>query len=283
MNFFQLPRWIEPDLYSNRRFSDFTPYEIEALRQKLKPFNPPDPEISVVIPAWNEENNIYRTLSSLAGNRPRLPTEIIVINNNSTDGTQQVLDALGVKSYVQTLQGTQHARQMGLEKAKGKYHLCADSDTIYPPEWINCMIKPLMTDKRVSCVYGNYAFLPPQGRNRLGLALYELAGEVVIRLRQQGKEFVNAYGFNMGFETQKGLQSGGFLISGSRKYDNIKGSDFVNESEDGRMALNLMSFGRLHRVTSKKATVFTSPRRLMDDGSIWKAFMNRFRRQLGNK
>ncbi len=283
MNFFRLPRWVEPILYSNKRFSDFTPHEIEALRQKLKPFNRPDPEISVVIPAWNEENNIYRTLSSLAGNRPHLPAEIIVINNNSTDNTQQVLDSLGVKSYVQTLQGTQHARQMGLEKARGKYHLCADSDTIYPPEWINCMVEPLMNDKRVSCVYGNYSFLPPGGRNRLGLALYELAGEVVIRLRQQGKEYINAYGFNMGFETQKGLLSGGFLISGSRKYDNIKGSDFVNESEDGRMALNLMSFGRLHRVTSKKATVFTSSRRLMDDGSIWKAFMNRFRRQLRNK
>lgn len=283
MNLFQLPRWIEPILYNRKRFSDLTPSEIEALRQKLQPFNRPDPEISVVIPAWNEENNIHRTLSSLAANRPHLPTEIIVINNNSTDNTQQVLDTLGVKTYVQTLQGTQHARQMGLEKARGKYHLCADSDTIYPPEWINCMIKPLMTDKRVSCVYGNYAFLPPEGQGRLGLALYELAGEMVTRLRQQGNEFVNAYGFNMGFETQKGLQSGGFRISGPRKYDNIKGSDFVNESEDGRMALNLMSYGRLHRVTAKKATVFTSSRRLMDDGSIWKAFINRFRRQLENK
>lgn len=284
MNLFQIPRWIEPHLYSNKRFSDFTPDQIEALRQKLKPFNRPDPEISIVIPAWNEENNIYRALSSLADNRPRLPAEIVVVNNNSTDNTQQVLDTLGVKSCVQTIQGTQHARQMGLENTKGKYYLCADSDTIYPPDWINCMIEPLVTDKRISCVYGNYSFLPPEGQNRLGLALYELAGEVVIRLRRrQGKEFVNAYGFNMGFETRKGLQSGGFIISGSRRYDNIKGSDFVNESEDGRMALNLMSFGRLHRVTSKKATVFTSSRRLMDDGSIWKAFLNRLRRQMTEK
>ncbi len=285
MNFFRLPGWVEPHLYSNKRFSDFTPYEIEALRQKLKPFNHPNPEVSVVIPAWNEENNIYRALSSLADSRSRFATEIIVVNNNSTDNTQQVLDALGVRSYVQPLQGTQHARQMGLEKTRGKYHLCADSDTIYPPEWINYMIEPLMTDKRISCVYGNYSFLPPEGHSRMGLALYELAGEVVIRLRQHGgNEFINAYGFDMGFETQKGLLSGGFLISGNRKYDNIKGSDFINECEDGRMALNLvMSFGRLHRVTSKKARVFTSSRRLMDDGSIWKAFMNRFRRQLQNK
>lgn len=280
MNFFVLPGWIRPHLYPNKKFADLTEHEIQDLRTRLALFRVPDPLISVVVPAWNEENNLFRTLSSLAANAPDYPTEIIVINNNSTDATQKVLDELGVKTYIQPTQGTQHARHMGLLKANGKYHLCADSDTFYPPDWINLMAGPLMRDSGISCVYGSHSFVPPAGQGRFGLALYELASEYVIwsRKRKQ-KEFINVYGFNMAFETQKGIESGAFRIQGNRRYANIKGADFVNESEDGRMALNLMAFGRLHRVGSRKATVFTSSRRLMDDGSIAQAFLNRVKRQ----
>ncbi|MEO6287694.1 MAG: glycosyltransferase [Dyadobacter sp.] len=280
MSLFGLPKWISPHLFTNKRFQDLTGKEIDHLKTNISRLRDDNPDISVVIPAWNEENNIYRTLSSLSASRSKYKVEIIVINNNSTDGTQHVLDTLGVRNYLQTVQGTPFARQMGLELARGKYHLCADSDTFYPPDWIDLMVAPMVNDSGISGVYGNYAFIPPDNQGRLGLWLYEKFAGIMIRIRKKNREYLNVYGFNMGFVTEIGRSTGGFKVSGSRVYANIVGSDFQNEAEDGRMALNLKKAGNLKMVTDSKATVFTSPRRLLDDGSITNAFFNRAKRQL---
>ncbi len=281
MNLFTLPAWIKPHLFEDKRFDDLSEADLDDLRNAIRRFSDSDPEVSVVIPAWNEADNIYRTLSSLAASTTALAVEILVINNNSTDGTQRVLDVLGVKSHLQSIQGTPHARQLGLEKAKGKYHLCADSDTFYPPDWIDLMVAPMQKDAGVTGVYGIYSFIPPKGQGRAGLWLYEFFTTLVIYYRKRKKEFMNVYGFNMGFMTEVGRRTGGFRVSGERVYANVSGSDFANEAEDGRMALNLKKEGELFWVTHPKARVFTSPRRLMDDGSVAKAFVNRVRRQLG--
>jgi len=280
MSLLGLPKWILPHLFTNKRFEDLTEGEIQVLRSRINRFREEAPEVSVVIPAWNEENNIYRTLSSLSASSTNYKVEIVVVNNNSTDGTQKVLDTLGVRNYLQTVQGTPFARQMGLDQARGKYHLCADSDTFYPPDWIDLMVEPMAKNAGITGVYGNYAFIPPTGQGRLGLWLYEQFAGLMIRIRKKNREYLNVYGFNMGFVTEVGRRTGGFRVSGSRVYANIVGSDFQNEAEDGRMALNLKKEGELRQVTSSKATVFTSPRRLLDDGSISRAFFNRAKRQL---
>lgn len=280
-NLFTLPSWIEPHFFADKQFADLSVAELDNLRNALGRFKNSNPEVSVVIPAWNEANNIYRTLSSLAASTTKLSVEIVVINNNSSDDTQQVLDALGVKSHAQPVQGTPHARQLGLEKAKGKYHLCADSDTFYPPDWIDLMVEPMQKNDLITGVYGTYSFIPPKGQGRSGLWLYEFFTTLVIYYRRRKKEYMNVYGFNMGFVTEIGRRTGGFRVSGNRVYAHVSGSDFDNEAEDGRMALNLKKEGKLFWVTHPRARVFTSPRRLMDDGSVAKAFLNRVKRQLG--
>ncbi len=281
MNLFSLPKWVRPHLFEEKRFKDLSAEELSDLRKALKRFQDPNPEVSVVIPVWNEENNIYRTLSSIAASNTELSVEIIAINNNSTDGTQQVLDALGVKSYQQPMQGTPYARQMGLEKAKGKYHLCADSDTFYPPDWIDLMVAPMRKNDNIAGVYSAYSFIPPKGQSRLGLSFYEFCTIPLIYYRKRKKEYMNVFGFNMGFVTDMGRQIGGFRVRSNRVYANASGSDFVNECEDGRMALDLTAKGKLRWVTHPGARVFTSSRRLMDDGSIGKAFVRRLKLQLG--
>ncbi len=269
-------------MFTDKEFDDIPAEELDALRKRLSLFRSPEPDVSVVIPAWNEGNNIYRTLSSLASNRTTLRVEIIVVNNNSTDHTQRVLDMLEVTSCLQAEQGTPFARQMGLEKARGRYHLCADADTFYPPDWINLMVSPMIRDQGIAGVYGRYSFLPPPGESRFGLFFYEMLTDLVVRLRKRKKEFLNVYGFNMGFVTDTGRSTGGFRVQGNRVYAHATGSDFHNEAEDGRMALNLLTKGRLKLVTDPKARVFTSPRRLLDDGSIGKAFAKRVKRQLNS-
>ncbi|MCE7041480.1 glycosyltransferase family A protein [Dyadobacter sp. CY312] len=280
MSLFGLPEWVRSHLYEHKNYTDLSFTEIESIKKRISIFKNPDPEVSIVIPVWNEQDSIFRTLSSLSANITDYKVELIVINNNSSDKSQEVLDELGVISYFQPDQGIHYARQMGLEKAKGTYHLCADADTVYPPKWIDLMVAPMRNNEGVTGVHGRYSFIPPNGNGRFGLWFYELLTAGIIRIRQRKRQYLNVYGFNMGLITRIGLETGGFKTITKRQYANMVGSDFVNDSEDGRMARNLLTRGRIALVTDSKARVFTSARRLMDDGSILKAFMNRVKVQL---
>lgn len=278
VSLFNLPSWIKSHLFIEKKFSQLADDELKDLQWRISKFQDDQPEVSVIIPAWNEANNIFRTLSSLASSNTKRKVELVVINNNSTDETQYVLDILGVRNYLQPLQGTPFARQLGLEKAKGKYHLCADSDTFYPPDWIDCMIKPMEEDENIVGVYGRYAFLPTSGSGRLSLWFYERVTGVLVKIRKKNREYLNVLGFNMGFITKVGLINGGFNVTDVRKFDNALGSEyFVDEAEDGRMAINLKKSGSLHLVKAGKSRVFTSSRRLIAEGGILKSFTNRFK------
>jgi glycosyltransferase involved in cell wall biosynthesis len=275
---FSLPSWLKKHQYLNKDFFDLSVDEVNAIKAGLDKLKSNDPEVSIIIPAWNEEINIFRTLSSIAANLTNKQVEVIVVNNNSTDKTQQILDQLGVKSLFQAQQGITFARQMGLENAKGKYHLCADSDTFYPPKWIDTMIIPLKDSEKIVGVYGRYAFIPEREGERFFFWVYERMAGIIIRLRKRNREHINFLGFNMGFKTAIGLANGGFKVENVRKFGNVLGSDdYVDESEDGRMAVNLMKTGELFLIIDKKARVFTSARRLLAEGGILKAFKHRFK------
>ena len=275
---FNLPSWIKSHLFIEKKFSQLSDRDLKDLQHKISKFQDNQPEVSIVIPAWNEENNIFRALSSLASTNTKRKVELIVINNNSSDQTQKVLDILGVRNYLQPLQGIPFARQLGLEKSKGKYHLCADSDSFYPPDWIDSMIRPMEEDETIVGVYGRYAFLPSKGSGRLSLWFYERITGILVTIRKQNREYLNVLGFNMGFITKVGLINGGFRVTNVRKFDNALGSEyFVDEAEDGRMAINLKKSGKLHLVKANKSRVFTSSRRLVAEGGLLKSFINRFK------
>lgn len=278
MSVFALPAWLDKHRFKNKEFKGLSDAELLDLKERLARFQHDSPEVSVVIPAWNEENNIYRSLSSLADSNTGLSVEIVVINNNSTDRTQDVLETLGVRTYLQPTQGTPFARQLGLEMARGKYHLCADSDTLYPPDWIDLMVKPMKERKGVVGVYGRYAFVPPANEGRFLYWVYERVAGLIIRFRKAKREHLNVLGFNMGLITEVGRRTGGFKVDQVRKFDNAMGSDyFVDEAEDGKMAINLKKEGTLHLVTNPRAMVYTSSRRLVAEGGLARALKHRVR------
>lgn len=278
VSLFFLPSWIKSHQFIGKKFADLSQNEVSDIKTRISRFQDDEPEVSVMIPAWNEENNIFRALSSLASSNTQRKVEIVVINNNSTDQTQKVLDTLGVRSYFQPIQGISFARQLGLENAKGKYHLCADSDSFYPPDWIDCMVKPMEKNPKIVGVYGRYAFLPTAGNNRFLLWFYERVTGILVWLRKSKREYINFLGFNMGFVTEVGLKNGGFKVTDIRKFDNALGSEYhVDEAEDGRMAINLMKTGNLKLVRTNKARVFTSARRLISEGGLLKSFTKRLK------
>lgn len=226
------------------------------------------PEVSIVMPAYNEEDNIVPTLASLCNNTTSRSVEIIVVNNNSKDDTENLVKACGITCILETTQGITPARNTGLAHATGKYVLNADADTIYPKDWIEEMIKPLANDENVAITYGRFSFIPVGSTGRYTYFFYEYFSDLSKLYNKRFKtEAVNVYGFNSGFRREQGLQVDGF--------NHPPGSN-----EDGYLALKLNKegFGKMFRVTSPKAIVWTTDRRIQIDGGLRKGLVKRIKR-----
>ncbi|MFQ5448318.1 MAG: glycosyltransferase family 2 protein, partial [Saprospiraceae bacterium] len=123
-----VPAWVRRHQFTYSDYRSAAAERIEAIRRGLENLKAPSPAVSIVIPAYNEEKELLNTLSSLSELQPDRPTELIIVNNNSTDGTQEILDMTGVRSIMVKQQGVTYARQAGLELAKGQYILSGDAD-----------------------------------------------------------------------------------------------------------------------------------------------------------
>lgn len=96
--------------------------------------------VSVVICARNAEKTIRGCLESVARNNP---SEIIVIDGNSTDETTRIAREYTDKVYSDEGRGIAYARQLGAEKAVDEYVSYIDSDVILPENTLAQMLEEL--------------------------------------------------------------------------------------------------------------------------------------------
>ncbi len=263
---FSLPDWLKKHQYSYKTLDEVPEELFASLRSKLARFSCDDPEVSVLMPVWNEEENLLRTLSTFADQTTIRKVELVLMNNNSTDRTQEIINKCGVKSVFVATQGISHARQAGLEVAKGVYHLCSDGDSFYPPGWIDAMVTELQ-NPATSVAHGRHSFIPTENNGRFILGLYELLAESLFDIRRKNREYLNVLGFNFAFRTADGRKVGGFNTTRPRW-------------SDGWMAMTLMSQGKIVCLNSDDARVWTSARRLIADGSLSKAFKRRIKKEI---
>ncbi len=253
-----LPRYISQLLELNNE---------EKIALVRKQYQAPDaPVVTIVIPAYNEEENILNPLVSISANPPTIPFEIIVVNNNCTDRTEELVVAAGVKCIRESNPGVTAARTAGLHAARGKYVLNADADSIYPAGWIQSMIPPLENDG-IAITYGRFAFLPGNRKGRFEYFVYESIADLLRLYKRWFKEeAMNVYGCNSGFRKAQCLQVDG--------YTHPPGSN-----EDGWLAVKLREkgFGRLYKVYASSALVWTVDRHLQNDGGLLKAFLMRLK------
>ncbi|MYA57296.1 glycosyltransferase family 2 protein [Candidatus Poribacteria bacterium] len=124
--------------------------------------------ISVIIPAFNEDQTIGQVLAVLCA----LPLEkqIIVVNDGSTDGTYTVLEELRATHeltvvHCQENRGKGFAIQSGLPHVKGEVVVIQDADMELDPADIPELVKPLEKEN-VQVVYGS-RFLNGRGNASL--------------------------------------------------------------------------------------------------------------------
>lgn len=230
---------------------------ISLIQNNIKAKQSETPLASVILIAHNEGKRLVSCLWSLSENKCDFPIEIICINNNSTDDTEEVLKLLGVTYFNEVKKGPGYARQCGLEHAKGKYYLCIDADTLYPPYYIATMIKALQKEG-VACAYGLWSFMPDSTHSRLGLLLYESLRDLHLKIQNFKRPELCVRGMVFAFNTEYARKVG-------FRTDIIRG-------EDGSLALGLKKYGKLKFITSKKARAMTSNGTLNADGSLFNSF-----------
>jgi glycosyltransferase involved in cell wall biosynthesis len=127
--------------------------------------------ISVVIPTFNEEENIAQCLVSLRHQTiPRNEYEIIVVDGGSKDNTREIAQKYADRVFVQTNPKVGGARNDGIMAAAGDLVATTDADCILPPTWI-ATIKKGFEDPRVVQLYGPVYPIETGLRNSLSLAV----------------------------------------------------------------------------------------------------------------
>jgi len=102
------------------------------------------PLVSIIIPCYNAERWVKQSIQS-ALDQTYSPVEIIVIDDGSTDQSLEVVKSFGDKITWETgpNRGANHARNRGLDLAKGNYLQFLDADDYLLPEKIERQMKVL--------------------------------------------------------------------------------------------------------------------------------------------
>lgn len=117
------------------------------------------PDLSIVVPIYNEELGIVEFANQLKMNLDQLQMqyEVIFINDGSTDATQDKIESIKwdeLKSFeFQFNAGHMKALEAGFEKSTGKLVLTMDSDLQHPPKYIKNFIEK-QKETNADVVYG---------------------------------------------------------------------------------------------------------------------------------
>jgi peptidoglycan-N-acetylglucosamine deacetylase len=137
------------------------------------------PSVSVVIPAFNEEQFLPACLDALRKQDYRGTWEVIVVDNASTDATAAVAASFGCRVIEEPRKGYHHAIRRGFESAGGAIIASTDADTIVDPDWLTGIAGTLAPDDIVACG-GVFRFYDGPLRVRLigmlGRLNYHIAG-----------------------------------------------------------------------------------------------------------
>jgi len=126
--------------------------------KKVKPSLDFTPKVSVIVPAYNEELTVTRTIENLLKSDYPL-FDIVFVDDGSKDQTfANVKAAFSNRENVQILTkpngGKASALNFGLSQANGEILVCIDADTLLLPDAISKMV-PYFVDEQVGAVAGN--------------------------------------------------------------------------------------------------------------------------------
>lgn len=142
------------------------------------------PFISIIIPAFNEERYLPATLQAvqnsalLLRSRGGANTEVIVVDNNSSDATIAVARSFGARVITELQRNIARARNCGAANAQGKVLIFIDADTLVPEELLQHICEILATP---GCIGGavDTEYRPKKWSIRVYLSFWRIFGKAL--------------------------------------------------------------------------------------------------------
>lgn len=121
-------------------------------------------KLSIIIPVYNEQKTIHQILKKVCNVKliNSLQKEIILVNDFSTDKSEQMIIKFIERNSEQVIRYYKHkknkgkgaALRTGIRKARGDYIIIQDADMEYDPEEYNLLLKPMLAGF-ADVVYGS--------------------------------------------------------------------------------------------------------------------------------
>jgi glycosyltransferase involved in cell wall biosynthesis len=128
---------------------------MEPLSGALSLSTPARKRVTIVIPAYNEENGLGDVLEALQAALPAAAAEIIVVDDGSTDRTGEIAAAAGVRLVRHTAnRGYGASLKSGIKAAASEYVLTMDADGQHRLEDVARLCEAIQAEPAPDCVIG---------------------------------------------------------------------------------------------------------------------------------
>lgn len=116
----------------------------------------PNIDISIIIVNWNAKELLHNCLESILKETKEFPYEIVVVDNNSNDGSVELLES-DYKNKITLIKNTEnrgfaYANNQGMKVSKGEYLLLLNSDTVILDGAIDKSVGYIKKDKEIGLV-----------------------------------------------------------------------------------------------------------------------------------
>ncbi len=109
-----------------------------------------NPSASIVVPCYNASTTLMAQLDRLLPQIADARAELVLVDNNSTDDTAELIDSIAQRHDVTAVratarQGASHARNIGVSVARSDRLLFCDADDVVSDNWVRTLIDSLET------------------------------------------------------------------------------------------------------------------------------------------
>jgi len=202
--------------------------------------------ISIVIPAYNEEDRIALCLGAFENQDTAESFEVIMVNNASADRTVEIAkkcaSKINLKIITEPKKGRGSARRRGFLEARGEIILSTDADCHVPNDWISRMASALRNSDAVA-ISGSFQV---EGLSPVKAFIFRVVQSCAARMYRIYFRHWWLNGFNFGIYKKVYDEAGGFNPN-------------LNAQEDIDLSMKVSKLGRIQYLPEIK--IFFSGRR----------------------
>ena len=234
-----MEKWYDKYLsIYGKSFDEIPDSVLDEIKNNMAKKQSAEPLVSIVVIAYNEERRLAACLWSLSELQTKYPIEILGVNNNSKDRTEEVYQRLGLPYFTELKQSPGFARHCGFQ-------------------YVDLMMTKLARPN-VSCVSSFWSFFPDENHSRFGLFLFEMIRDMFLFVQHFKRPELCVRGMVFAFNADYARQ--------------VTIRTDIRRGEDGSLALSLKPFGKIAFLYNRKARPVTGYGTIGSQ-SLWQSFV----------